>query len=437
MKRLGGLAALAPTVVVLFLGSTPEPISPAATVFVQGVVFGLAAVLALERRTLLGDAVACLLLTLAVAAFSLGLPFVVTAGILVLLSPGGMRRLWVVAIPAILYLAWFVWARQFDEHTQSLANILLLPTFAADSLASGAGALAGLSTNLTGSGRADAGWGRIIVVPVLVGVALGIRRRGVSPPMLAFIAFLAVLWTVGVLNTGFLRTPGEPRYGYPVAIGIVLVLGEAFREMRMTRSIFIALLAFTIFAVPGNLAELRKLGAANRVQSGDVRAKLAVIELERERIRPGLSGGRTLPVRTGAYLNAADRYGSLAFSLPELRRQPAATRRHADQLLGQILRPRVVPTGRTPVSGCRTLSSATGPVVFSLPRAGVLPRSQTPAPVRLRRFGDHFTVQAGMLLPNRSGALGNPSDSATDPWFVMVGARRPVTVCPLTPTAAR
>ena len=71
-------------------------------------VAGLGMLLALERRTLRGDLVATALLAASLACSGLGLPWVVIAGVEVLLGGRWLKRAWIVAIPVVLYGAWYV-----------------------------------------------------------------------------------------------------------------------------------------------------------------------------------------------------------------------------------------------------------------------------------------------------------------------------------------
>ena len=71
-RRLGPLAALAPAIVILLLGATPEPLLPSFMSFPQATAFGLGALLALERKGRYSDAIACLLLVLSAAALESG-----------------------------------------------------------------------------------------------------------------------------------------------------------------------------------------------------------------------------------------------------------------------------------------------------------------------------------------------------------------------------
>ena len=108
---------------------------------------GLGSLLALERDDRAGDALAAGLLCLGVLTYSVALAFVVAAAASVLARPGARRRLWIPAVPALLYGAWWLWAQGNANATidqGEISNLLLTPAYAMQSLASALGALTGL-----------------------------------------------------------------------------------------------------------------------------------------------------------------------------------------------------------------------------------------------------------------------------------------------------
>jgi hypothetical protein len=123
------LALLAATV-MLFLGTGWEVML---WPFEMGVTISLAAalgaVLCIERRTPRGDAWACVLMVLSVSAASLGLPFLVGLGIMIL-GASGPGRLWVVGVPGALWGAWFL---AYGNSTSKVENIPQIPTYVVDS----------------------------------------------------------------------------------------------------------------------------------------------------------------------------------------------------------------------------------------------------------------------------------------------------------------
>lgn len=421
--RVGSAPALAAAVLLLFLGTTPEVIHGWATMWVQSTAAGLGALVALERDSRRGDLLACALLSLAVASFSVGVAFAIGAAAFILANRD-RRRLWIPLVPLALYAVWWIWAQQFDEGMQSIANVLLAPVWALDSLAAGTAALTGvgvdLTTNQSDPSLIDLGWGRIGAAALLLAVAMGIRRRGSTPLFWASALFLLSLWLSQVLSYSPLRlvqrTPDLDRYAYPIAIGIVLVLAASFGGWKPSRPALLALAAATVFALPVNLWMMRERGAAIRTESELARARLTAIEIGRDVVSPDLIAigpeGGIVYSPAGAYLAAVDRFGSFGYTDAELAAAAPEVRAVADETLGSIAEPTLEPAGNSDCSG-------NGPVEV---RERTLVRSDSGGTVGLRRFADAPTVTAGELKPGRVAAIEVPPDSAPQPWIASIAA---------------
>ena len=305
-KRIGGPAAAGPSLLVLFLGSSPVVLQTDVMVFAQATAAGLGALLALERRSGRGDLVACCLLVLGAASFSAGIAFAVGAAALIAAQGGLVRRSWVFIVPGLLYLGWYAWARQFDQPFLVVeSNLLLLPNYAADSLAAATGALAGLNVNLYGTtGPAAVGleWGRVVAAACVIAIIFGIRRSGVTPMFLAVTATAIVLWLFGAINLGPFRSPDAARYLYPYAVLVVLALAEAYRTRTPSSATFLTVAVLVLFALPGNVFQFREEGRAAAVFSEATNARLGMFELERAVIDPALDGGITLPITAARLL---------------------------------------------------------------------------------------------------------------------------------------
>ena len=152
-RRIGAAAALAPTLVVLFLGSSPITLFPVGIQILNAVAAGLGGLLALEQRSMRWDLVACALLIVSVLSFSTGVAFVAGAAVWILVGDDRWQRAWVFLAPAGIYAGWWLWAQQFDGLPLTVSNLLLTPNYGAESLASALAALTGLSTTSAPNGR--------------------------------------------------------------------------------------------------------------------------------------------------------------------------------------------------------------------------------------------------------------------------------------------
>jgi len=425
-RRVGPLLALAAAVLILFLGTTPEVIHGWTTMWVQATAAGLGALVALDNNSRRADIVAAVLLVVAILSFSVGVAFAICAGVMIV-ARGERRRLWVAVVPLVLFAAWWLWAQKYGGGGQSAENILLAPTWAADSFAAACAALSGLGVDLTdvpSLWTIDLGWGRIIAVVVLIAAGLGVKRHGWTPLLWGAIAFVLVLW----LGQGLLysreplsvRTPDLDRYAYPVAIGVLLVLAASFQGAVPTRRILLVVAALAAFALPVNLWQLRERGNQIREESDLVKARLAVVDLERDFAAPdkfpvGPEGG-VVTIDVGTYLAASDRYGSLGYSTSELETASDEARRAADETLQGELG-----LGLTPVARGGSHCGDPSPQV-TVPAGQSVLRADLGGNVKLGRFAAEPTIDVGALGAGQAGSLTLPDDGVSQPWTASIDA---------------
>src|SRR5579862_8876922 len=141
-RRLGPVGALLPTAILLFLGTAWQDLLwPFQIGYFGSIAGGLGALAVLDtdpplRRTWPAAA----LLTWSILSSGVGIPFLFAAAALLLIRRAGWRHFWVVALPAVVYLAWYVgWGG--GEQTNRAA-LLGAPQYIADAAA---GAVAGLT----------------------------------------------------------------------------------------------------------------------------------------------------------------------------------------------------------------------------------------------------------------------------------------------------
>lgn len=437
-KRLDPLIAVAPPILVLFLGTTTTPVDPNISAFAQSAALGLGALLALEREDRRGDLIAFVLLAVGVLTFSLGLPFALGAGVLILLQPDWRRRVWIVVVPAIIFAAWFLWARRFGEGTDAqLENLILAPSYAFDNLAAAFAALSGLDREYVdpnGYGLIDLGWGRILAAGFLALVALAVARGRFTARALACSAILVAYWTLGALAQGEDRFPQSVRYVWVTAVLVAVVGYEVTAGWPVTRRVSIAVLAVLVLSLPINVDRMRYTGAILRQVSLEEAAEFTAIELQRDNVRPGLRTSTDGVALIGAdtYLELADEHGSLATPVEELPVQSGAARARADATLGGILLPQAVEVAAPPAGNCERVAVAEGALLEAeLPPGGGVLRADVGGPVTLRRFGDAPTVDAGAVEARRYAEILLPADESPQPWLATVEGAIRLEVCDL------
>ncbi len=449
---IGSLAALAPTLVLLVFGSDAVHVlvGNGFTVLIA-LACGVGALIALRREDRAGDIAASGLLCVGVATYSVALAFVVGIGVMVLIGGDRRRRIWIAALPAALYAAWWLWALQIDTNSASqatLSNLLLLPAWTFQALGAALSALTGLDYNFAGS--SDGGpTGAAAALALLALAALAFRlRRGSVPRMLwAAIAVFVALSGMNLLVEGANRQgPASPRYLFPATIAVLLIAVEAGAGHRWRRDGLIALFAVALAGAAANIALLRDSSAELRGGADALRAELTSIEVADGLVPPDFDPRQVdpqspliFPWATGvidqspneAYLAATRRYESFGFDLDDLRGESEPIRARTDRFLVGILGIAPTPVDPAPVDGCRTIAASDGVVrtVVDPGSSAVIEVPSGPAPVGVRRFAETTDISLGELQPGRAVAVAFPADSAPDPWAVTVTAPS-ARICP-------
>jgi len=453
-RRIGALPALAPTLVLLFLGSAwQHVVVPNGFTVMLSVAAGLAALLALERVDSRGDVAACALLTLSVASYSTGLAFLVGVAISVLLRPDRRRRAWIFLVPLVAYAAWWLWqmpSQAYGGEEPAASNVLLIVNFTAEAFATVMAALTGLGYDFGGNAdpfagppppALELGWGRMLAALAVIALIVRIRRGNVPHSLWASLGILVTFWALAALVTGVgTRAPTAIRYIFPGSVAVLLVATDAARASRFSRAGLAALFIAALLSVATNLALLRDGAAWFRdLQSGRIGAEFAMLELARDRVDPGFDPVGIVPelvsVRAAEYFATIDRYGSPAPSLAELERQGEDARESADQILARALALRLEASSPRANGRCRRLNAveAEAPAGFELPRGGAMLRVQAPGPAALTfgRFGDLPSAELGSLSPRQPATLRIPPDASPRPWRAAVAGASSVEVCEL------
>jgi hypothetical protein len=447
--RAGAWPSLAATLVLLFLGSAWEvTATPYGSVILLPIAFGLAALVCLQRFSRRGDLLACLLLIAAVASHSDGLAFVAAAAVLLAIQSGRrfLTRIWVVAVPGVLYVAWVAWYRITATGPPRAPvqphDVGEVPSTALSVCATGLSAISGFfgasGPGIDGSFNLEAGY--LLLGLLVIGVIWRIRSG--SPPAREIwvpVVLALTFWTLLGLVRSTQRAPTESRYIYPSAVFLLLILLEFSRGIRLTpRIALIGLGALLISLVP-NVINLHEQARQIRAASADERVELGALDLLRDEVPaasiPYLSrknnilsvggeGFRILPV---TYFPAFDRYGSPAYSPAQIaaageRRRQAADRvlLKGDDLTLSSLSARAS-AGR---HGCRS----TGGQPIGVPATGleIRPRrSRANVTVAARRFATGFQK---LSLPDGSGpmVLKPGTSQEVRPWSAEVDG---ATVC--------
>jgi hypothetical protein len=448
-RRVGPWLGLFAAVLVLFLGPAWEVLLwPFEIGFVGSMLFGLAMLIALERDDRRGDIAACVFLALSLGFSSLGIAFAVAAAVAVLQGPRASwrRRAYLVAIPLLLYAAWYVgWGHEAETHL-SLRNLLASPRFVAESMAVAVGAVFGLGTSPFG-GSTDPVWGRaILIVLVLLLAYRQLKRPGFFPGLWPVAAAAATNWALTAFNAMPGREPTASRYQYAGVIFVLLLLANLLRGTRLERRAILVGAAIAALAVGPNLVVLKDGKDFLGRETILTRADTAAIEISRRTVDPEFSltpevaGTPTLvDVSAAKYLPTVDEYGSPAYSPGELASAPEEGRRQADIVLSKALP--ISTVARTHGAGgasvrrsCVTLRGNGASKEREVPVNSGLTTVELgpgpPAQLSLRRFAvDEFPVVLEGGYGDTVTVLRIPADSSRRAWYLHVEAQQSARVC--------
>lgn len=447
--RVGETVALALAVLLLFLGAGWETRSaPYGLNVWTALCPGIGALIALDRGTRRGDIACCVLLVLAAAGHSAGLPFLLAAAVAIVLRDRGewLRSSWVFAVPVVLYGAWLLAYRSGDDSDVTAGNAAGLASFVAEALSAVIDALTGLyNVEVARSAQISTELGRPLALAALIALAALLiwRPRSIRPLGWGLAAAVLAYFVLLGLVTGAARPPNASRYmvtGSFLVLLLAVELGSAFRISRRATAVICALVAI---ALAPNLLSLYYGGQTFRYDGAVNRATLTALDLTRGTVDPELRAesadapgafAQDLQLTAAEYFEAADDYGSPAYSPQELQGAPAHARAAADLALVRALA--IAPAGAAPAGGTANCVPQGGgePAEFDLPPGGFAVRlraGQAPA-IGLKRFGDAFTPLPGVDPAAEQGGLvvAIPPDRSGVPWVAQIGSAEPFAICP-------
>ncbi|HEX8753874.1 MAG TPA: hypothetical protein VF731_10700 [Solirubrobacterales bacterium] len=439
-RRVGDWLALCGAVLTLFLGAAFEDLLFAFQIgYYASVAAGLGMLIALDREDDAGDRIACALLVVSLAFSSIGLAFALGALVDLVLGrrPRG-RRAYVALAPIVLYALWWLgWGHAAVNHL-SAHNVITSPEYVFKAAAAGITSLLGLASN-DGSEPSQPHliWGKLILIAglLLLGWKL-VRERGISRGLAMALAIGLAFWLAAAFNRDVSRLPTSSRFQYPSAVFLLLVAAEMIRGLRIPRPAIVAAVVISGLAISGGISLMHREQHERWVPYADaLRSRLAALQIAGTRADPHFQVAFPPDIEASAraYLLAADRYGSPAFSEGQLESRPQGEREAADVTLAQALGLAL----RSPAKGerstaCQTLqASSAGYTGVTLLHGGftLANRSGAGVEVKLGRFAEGFPVSFGELPAGVKTALAVPVDSSRRPWNLGLIGIGPVRLC--------
>jgi hypothetical protein len=451
-RRVGDALAVCAAALMLFLGTAwHDLLVPFQIGFLGSVAGGLAMLIALDRRTLGGDAVAALGLAISLSSSSIGIAFALAALVEVLWLPGRWRRVWLAAVPFALYVAWYIDYRNSPQSIRAAvgplepvlrANLPQLGSYIASAAATAFGALVGLGSD----------WGEVLLIAAAAIVLVRLAGRGaLSPRLVALVVAALAYWGLLAAFRAQLVAPSESRYVYGGAVLILLVVLELAAGRRLGLEGLALVACLVAFSAVGNYAVLRSGSLSLQDSATHIRAELGALEVAGKSVDPNYvpDQARTQGVSAGPYLAIVRAHGSPADSAAEIAAQADPIRIEADGVLDHALGVAVVPvpTARPtapPVQlvsvgggnvgrrgGCLVLRPA-GPGAFVelvLPPAGavVVPQGRTPVSYSLRHFAAGYGAPLGTITRTSAIRVGRARMPLT--WYLRLQAAAPVQAC--------
>jgi hypothetical protein len=394
-----------------------------------------------ERDTARRNVIACFLLVLSVLLSDVGLPFVVAAAIAVGL---GRRpaRLWIPAIPLVLFAIWWLAYGSEAPTYLSVSNLEGLPTYVFDSASSGLASIAGVNRgDLTGtSARGHV----LLIVAAVVVVAWLVRGGRPSSWLLVFVGAALTFWVLTGANYTLGRAASASRYQLVDATLLILIAAELFRSTRLRRWQVAVLSALALIAIVSNLDTLGYGYRFMRHHATYTKADLGALQIARRVASPRFQLFESIahdPYLTGItakrYFSESAAHGSPpAYSPKQIANAPPAQRQAADNVLTAAYG--VFPTKADRPSssqGCRRLAvraDGGGPDVQIPPRGAFLTDlGRSPLVIYLRRFAPkNLSVSIGFLGAGSTARIAVPPDSLALPWKLTATGRSALEICP-------
>jgi hypothetical protein len=443
-RRLGAWPALIAALLLLFLGPAWQDLLwPFQIGFAGSALCGVGMLLALERGDRRGDVAACALLAVAIGFSSLGLAFAVAALVDVAQRRRdlGLGRVYIAALPLLLYAAWYAgWGHDAETHL-SLHNVLVSPRYLFEGFAAAVGSLLALAT-IFGEAVGRSAWGYVVLAALALLVAYRqVRRRPSLPAQLwPVAAAAATFWLLAAFNTIPGREAWSSRYLYVGALFVLLLAANLLRGVRLDRRALGVATALAVAVAVLNLVPLREGRDFFKSQTLLSRADLGAIEIAARTVEPAfalspeVAGTSFLnEIEAGEYLAAVREYGSPAYTPAELARAPEAGRKQADVVLANAL-PVSIEAGAAGGGRGRCVvvpgGSAGAPLVLRPGVTTVELAPGGPGAIRLRRFAAAgYPLASEGIAGASTTRLSIPADRSARPWRLRVDAAQGATVC--------
>jgi hypothetical protein len=474
-RRLTDAQALLPAALIALLGTGADAFLTAINVDeLAAIASGLGALALLDRDTRRADLGACALLIVALMSWTSAVALAAGALVeLLLCGRPGLRRVWVVLVPALLYAGWRIhWAGGLFAHVGVSATPTPGPvTIIGHALQAATGAAAGLvGVQLTSPTlNAHLPWldtaaEVVVAASAVVAVSGGLvarrRRRGpgLTPRFAGLVVNGMVLWLLLGVARGSLGDLYASRYVYVGAVVVALAAVEVGACLQLGARALRVIGAIAGLSLALNIGWMIVWSNHLRDEATRSRAELAALEIAGPRTPASFAPSSEFAlaaVRAGSYFAGLQKFGgSPAGSLAALSRAPESAREAADQVLVRATAPHITPGGTPKATSTPPRADAAvnvnirshGPCLATSAISGVAWLTLTLRPAsRLvisvgngaglillaRRFADRFGAVLGGAAAGARVTMTVPPSGAPMTWRVKAFERGQVTFCPL------
>lgn len=448
-RRLGQWPALLMTVPVVFMGAAFEDLFWFSSItFLGSLTGGLGMLVALDRRDRSGDALACIALVATMLFSSVWVPFAAGAALDILLhrdERDWRRRAYIVLVPAVLWILWYIGWGHDAESSVSLHNLGETPLFVLNAFGAAIASLLGLATPVEGvASPGGLDWGRPLAVG-LGGLALwrAYRVERIPRSLWVVLAIVLAFWVLGGLDVKEGRQAWSSRYQLLGGAFVLLVAAELLRGVPLSRRLLGPALVVVAASVVSNGLFLHEAYESYASSSEIVRGNLTALETSRGIVEENFYLEEEFAdtgfdhIDAGSYFAAVDDFGSPAYTIDELRESGEPARFAADKVLLNAERIAVEPIAPSDVPRGKCFGATSGQE-FAVPFGGVaiVAGARPVTDIQMRRFatpaaGESMPVdfEAG-VPPRRAAAVPIPVDHSEVPWKMTLEGG-PAKVCAL------
>jgi hypothetical protein len=409
-------------------------------VIALALAFGVAALLNWDRGDTRGDVWAFVFLLLGMMTYTVSIPFAIGLTLAALIGPGSRRRVWVGAVPLVLFAIWRLLegSNELEGKAGEIewGNLLLLPAWAFQATGSTLAAMTGLGFDFSKIAGGPADTQGLVLGPILATFALGglawrLTRGRLPVGFWVAAAILMALYASQVIVWGTLdaRDPGAPRYLMPGALMLVLVFGEVLRRIEMSRIAFSTLWVIAVTGLFMSLGILVRntdwLVTADDSAKAEVTA-IEILETSRKTPLAPVDQPRS-SVRYEYDPKKAGEYEYLGLNTAGIKGRPGWVGKKIDSFLVESLgiRLRPVKPGEN-LTGCRPAAppGLPGSTRIKVPSPGASFRSDATVSLALGRYGAWPSIPLGSVGPRSPKRLwlpfdeGIPNDEVNRNWYI-------------------